>query len=162
MINSTTKRVQLLTKISIKKKNNNFKTFDYQRTFYHWSYFSYDLGMIYYWHRYYQVQEVFDTKVFKAYEHLVSKTSWCKRPRPSHFVSLSLSTRAWGPHALKGRLDGCKTLLGYLHGMQRIMCHGLLDYASSPPQNPGDHGHSKSYNQPLLKIVLLCKRAHME
>ena len=33
MINLTKKKVQLLTKISIKKKKNNFKIFDYQKKF---------------------------------------------------------------------------------------------------------------------------------
>ena len=49
--------------------------------------------------------------------------------------------------------DGCKSLHGFLHGIDWIMFHGHLDYFQKLPHEgrpntkPGDHGTLNPYNR---------------
>ena len=55
---------------------------------------------------------------------------------------------------------GCKSLHGFLHGIQWIMFHGHLDYFLKPPlggrphTKPGDHGTKRL--QPLVYSISPC------
>jgi hypothetical protein len=48
---------------------------------------------------------------------------------------------------------GCKSLHGFLHGMEWIMFHGHLDYFRNPPlggrphTKPGDHDTPNAHNR---------------
>jgi hypothetical protein len=72
--------------------------------------------------------------------------------------------RSRGPSSLPTKLglrdqrsmwmqDGCKSLHGFLHGIEWIMFHGHLDYFPKPPlggrpnTKPGDHGTLDAHNR---------------
>ena len=63
--------------------------------------------------------------------------------------------------------EGCKSLHGFLHGIEWIMCCGHLGYFKKPPVGGrpntkllGDHWHSER-SQPLVYSILSCVRTCM-
>jgi hypothetical protein len=61
--------------------------------------------------------------------------------------------------------DGCKSLHGFLHGIEWIMFHGHLDcfqkplLGGEPNTKPGDHGNPNAHNCWFI-ILIMCEDPH--
>ena len=103
----------------------------------------------------------------RACDHWNLKSQWWKRLSLSHLSPLY--TRGWVPKGSR-KFEWMKNLRGVLHGMKWIMFHGLLDFASSPPQIWGGSNTrlgvvdtSKFHKlQPLIYYNLVFGKPHMK